>query len=89
MSDILRRKQMTVGRYAEHLGLSKLRKQYDQVGEAGLAGIYKDRMYTVPRLEFYECSARGEEVYDREAMRQIESCSPPFGKNRSESASRR
>jgi YgiT-type zinc finger domain-containing protein len=32
--------------------------------------------YTVPNLEFYECPNCGEKLYDREAMRMIEACSP-------------
>ena len=34
--------------------------------------------YTVPDLEYYECPACGERVYDRDAMRKIEACSPAF-----------
>jgi len=36
--------------------------------------------YIVPNLEFYECPTCGEKLYDREAMRAIESYSPIFGK---------
>ena len=36
--------------------------------------------YTVPNLTFYECPACGERVYDREAVRRIEACSPAFAK---------
>jgi YgiT-type zinc finger domain-containing protein len=32
--------------------------------------------YSGPKLEFYECPACGEKVYDREAMRKIEAHSP-------------
>ena len=32
--------------------------------------------YTVPNLEFYECPSCGEKLYDREAMRKIETHSP-------------
>jgi YgiT-type zinc finger domain-containing protein len=38
--------------------------------------------YSVPRLEFHECPACGEKVYDREAMRKIEAHSPAFVKAR-------
>ncbi len=38
--------------------------------------------YTVPDLEFHECAACGERVYDREAMRKIEAHSPAFAKTR-------
>lgn len=41
-------------------------------------GEYEGQSYTVPRLEFHECPDCGEKVYDREAMRQIESHSPAF-----------
>ncbi len=40
----------------------------------------QDRSYTVPNLEFYECPDCGEKVYDREAMKKIESYSPAFVK---------
>ncbi len=34
--------------------------------------------YIVPSLEFYECPDCGERIYDRYAMRRIESCSPAY-----------
>lgn len=34
--------------------------------------------YVVPDLEYYECPECGEKVYDRDAMRRIETCSPAF-----------
>ena len=43
-------------------------------------GEYKGQRYTVPDLEFHECADCGEKVYDREAMRKIESHSPAFQK---------
>ena len=39
---------------------------------------FKGKEYTVPNLEFYECPDCDERVFDREAMRQIESYSPAF-----------
>ncbi len=45
-------------------------------------GRFKDKTYTVPNLEHYECPNCGEKVYNRQAMRQIESCSPAFDKTR-------
>ena len=48
------------------------------------SGEYKGRPYTVPSLEFYECPACGEKVYDREAMRRIEDYSPAFDKVRAD-----
>ena len=42
-------------------------------------GEFQNRSYTVPLLEFYECPACGEKIYDREAMRKIENFSPAFG----------
>jgi len=48
------------------------------------SGEYKGRAYTVPSLEFYECPACGEKVYDREAMRSIENYSPAFDKARAD-----
>ena len=39
---------------------------------------FEGHEYTVPNLEYYECPACGEKVYDREAMRQIEAHSPAF-----------
>jgi YgiT-type zinc finger domain-containing protein len=41
---------------------------------------FKGQTYTVPALEFWECSNCGERIYDREAMRRIEACSPAFAK---------
>jgi len=42
------------------------------------SGEYAGRPYTVPSLEFYECSACGEKIYDRQAMRKIQQYSPAF-----------
>jgi YgiT-type zinc finger domain-containing protein len=39
---------------------------------------FEGHEYTVPNLEYYECPDCGEKVYDREAMRQIQSHSPAF-----------
>ena len=39
---------------------------------------FRNRSYTVPNLEFYECPKCGERVYDRAAMRRIESYSPAY-----------
>jgi len=41
---------------------------------------YKGQSYEVPDLEFEECPDCGEKLFDREAMRRIESCSPAFSK---------
>jgi len=41
-------------------------------------GNFKGETYTVPNLEYYECPDCGEKIYDREAMKQIESHSPAF-----------
>lgn len=43
-------------------------------------GTWQDQTYTVANLEFYECPACGEKIYDREAMRKIEAHSPAFAK---------
>ena len=40
---------------------------------------YKGQTYTVPKVSYYDCPNCGEKVYDREAMRRIESHSPAFG----------
>jgi YgiT-type zinc finger domain-containing protein len=42
--------------------------------------VFKGRSYTVPNLEFHECPDCGEKMYDREAMRKIEACSPAFAR---------
>ncbi len=44
------------------------------------SGQFGGRPYTVPSLEFYECPACGEKVYDRDAMRRIEDQSPAFAR---------
>jgi YgiT-type zinc finger domain-containing protein len=41
---------------------------------------FEGHTYVVPDLEFHECPDCGENVYDREAMRKIESHSPAFAK---------
>lgn len=46
-------------------------------------GQYQGKVYVAPSLEYYECPACAECVYDREAMRKIESHSPAFRKKRS------
>jgi YgiT-type zinc finger domain-containing protein len=46
-------------------------------------GECRGKRYRVRNLTFYECPACGESVYDREAMRRIEACSPAFAKSRS------
>ncbi len=42
------------------------------------SGSFQGRSYTVPSLEFYECPACGERVYDRQAMGKIQEHSPAF-----------
>jgi YgiT-type zinc finger domain-containing protein len=49
-------------------------------------GEFKDRKYTVPSLEYHECSDCGERVYEREAMRRIEEKSPALKKNKHKQA---
>jgi YgiT-type zinc finger domain-containing protein len=39
---------------------------------------YKGQTYTVPGVEFYECSNCGEKVYDKAAIRKIEEHSPAY-----------
>jgi len=43
-------------------------------------GKFEGEVYSVPSLEFYECPDCSEKVYDREAMRKIESVSPAFAR---------
>jgi len=43
-------------------------------------GNYKGQIYLVPDLEFHECPACGEEMYDAQAMRKIEAHSPAYAK---------
>ncbi|MCX6618405.1 MAG: YgiT-type zinc finger protein [Acidobacteria bacterium] len=42
------------------------------------SGEFDGQAYTVRDVEFHECPVCGEKVYDREAMRKIEACSPAF-----------
>lgn len=44
---------------------------------------YKDQTYTVPAVEFYECSNCGEKVYDRVAIQKIEGYSPAYRREHS------
>lgn len=46
---------------------------------------FKGQTYTVPAVEYYECPSCGEHVYDRDAMRKIESYSPAFAHKRAAS----
>jgi YgiT-type zinc finger domain-containing protein len=46
-------------------------------------GKHQGKVYTVPSLEFYECPVCGERVYDRMAMKKIESRSPAFAETAS------
>lgn len=39
-----------------------------------------DKIYVVPNLQYWECSACGEQVYDSDAMRKIEAYSPAYRK---------
>jgi YgiT-type zinc finger domain-containing protein len=39
-------------------------------------GKYKDKLYTVPSLQYFECPNCGEKIYDKEAMLRIEEKSP-------------
>jgi len=45
-------------------------------------GNFHGQRYSVTRLEFHECPACGEKVYDRDAMRKIEAHSPTLAKAR-------
>jgi mRNA interferase MazF len=45
-------------------------------------GEYKGCAYAVAGLEYYECANCGEKIYDRQAMRKIEACSPAFASHR-------
>lgn len=42
---------------------------------------FRGEAYTVPDLEFHECPDCGEKIYDRQAMRKVEACSPAFAKS--------
>ena len=43
-----------------------------------LTATHDGLAYVVPDIEYYECPNCGERVYDRNAMRRIESNSPAF-----------
>ena len=43
-----------------------------------LSGEFRGKPYLVADLAYYECPVCGERVFDREAMRRIESCSPAY-----------
>ncbi len=45
-------------------------------------GDFEGKHYVVRDLEYYECPACGECVFDREAMQKIEERSPAFGRAR-------
>lgn len=47
---------------------------------------FEGQEYTVPELEFYECPDCGEQLYDREAMRKIETYSPSYAKKKMKKA---
>ena len=47
-------------------------------------GESKGEPYVVPQLEFYECPACGERLYDRDAMRKIEAHRPAGAKTPAE-----
>lgn len=49
---------------------------------------HQGRTYTVPLLEFYECPNCGEKIYDRQAMRKIETYSPAFTRTRGSKSQR-
>jgi YgiT-type zinc finger domain-containing protein len=61
-------------------GSSKIRKV-----RRNWSGRFQGRSYTVRALEFYECPACAERVYDRQAMRKIERHSPAFAKTHAHS----
>lgn len=44
----------------------------------------QSKTYVVPNLEYYECPVCDEKVYDREAMKKIESYSLVFSKKQVE-----
>ena len=48
-----------------------------------VSGTRQEKRYSVPGVEFYECSDCGERIYDPTAMRQIEQGSHAGGRNRS------
>jgi len=54
--------------------LEKIRRDWD--------GDFEGKRYAIRDLEYYECPACGELVFDREAMRKIEARSPAFERAR-------
>lgn len=55
-------------------------KQGIQKVRRNLTGRIQGKAYSVPALEYYQCPHCDERVYDRFAMRKIESHSPAFRK---------
>ncbi len=45
-------------------------------------GEFRGKPYTVPLLGFWECTACGELVFDRNAVRQIQAVSPAYRSHR-------
>ena len=56
-------------------GSEKIRR-----AKRNLRRSHRGQTYVVPDLQFLECRACGERVYDREAMRKIEAYSPAYAK---------
>lgn len=46
--------------------------------ERDWTGEVQGKKYVVEALEFHECPACGEQIFDREAMRRIEARSPAY-----------
>ncbi|TLY32063.1 MAG: YgiT-type zinc finger protein [Nitrospirae bacterium] len=44
------------------------------------SGEFRGLPYKVPALEYHECPACGEKIYDRKALKKIEAHSPAFTK---------
>jgi YgiT-type zinc finger domain-containing protein len=42
------------------------------------SGEFRGLPYKVPALEYHECPACGEKIYDRKALKKIEAHSPAF-----------
>lgn len=63
--------------YCPSCGSDKIKKV-----RRNLAEEFHGKPYTVPDVEFYECPACHEQLYDRDAMLRIEAHSPAFTKSR-------